>query len=328
MKNMYLIIILLLVMSFLLFPLLAVKINTDNQVLGTSSEVKSQNQSYKTDNLNELKLYLKDEKKTVTLSKEEYLLGVLAAEMSADNHIEALKAQALVAFTYAYHKHIQNKNSGNDYDLTNDTTLDQGYLDKKGREAKWGEKYSQNEEKIIKLIKEIDKELIVYEDNPILAAYHAISAGNTETALNVWGTDYPYLQNENSVCDLLSPDYMSEVTVTQEDFIKKIFGEQTEINIDSTNCIGEIKKSESGTVLSIMINNNKFSGIKLREIFNLRSAAFDVVFKNGNFVFTVYGYGHSVGMSQFGANYLAQQGSGYKEIIKTYYRGVNIIKLE
>ena len=159
MKNMYLIIILLLVMSFLLFPLLAVKINTDNQVLGTSSEVKSQNQSYKTDNLNELKLYLKDEEKTVTLSKEEYLLGVLAAEMSADNHIEALKAQALVAFTYAYHKHIQNKNSGNDYDLTNDTTLDQGYLDKKSREAKWGEKYSQNEEKIIKLIKEIDKEI-------------------------------------------------------------------------------------------------------------------------------------------------------------------------
>ena len=161
-----------------------------------------------------------------------------------------------------------------------------------------------------------------------MAVYHAISAGKTETAKNVWGTDYPYLQSENSVCDLLSPDFYSEVNVSVDDFIKKITELGVEISGETANIIGKCNKSPSGTVLDIELCGNKITGAKIREAFELRSSAFDVVFKNNNFVFTVSGYGHGVGMSQFGANYLAKQGSDYKEIITTYYRGCEILDIK
>ena len=103
---------------------------------------------------------------------------------------------------------------------------------------------------------------------------------------------------------------------------------EAEVNGDPAKYIGEYNKSEAGTVLNIVLCGKKYTGAQIRELFNLKSAAFDIAFKNDKFIFSVSGYGHGVGMSQFGANYLAQQGSDYKEIINAFYRNVEIITLK
>jgi stage II sporulation protein D len=161
-----------------------------------------------------------------------------------------------------------------------------------------------------------------------LAAYHAISAGKTETAKNVWGTDYPYLQSENSVADLLCSEFYSEVIVPKDEFLTKLVELGVENARESEKIIGENKKSDSGTVLNISLCGKNFTGAQIRKAFNLRSAVFDLILKEDSLVFTVSGYGHGIGMSQFGANYMAQQGSDYKEIITAYYRDIEIIELK
>lgn len=330
---MYLIIVLVLTVAFLLVPLLATE-QFGNDVTSTSnfsgtSTFKDNTSATKNElkELDEIKLYLCDKKTILTLDKEEYILGVVAAEMPVGNNIEALKAQALAAHTYAYRKYIQNSKTNNEYDLTNDTTLDQGYLDLEGRKAKWGDSFDECEKKLKQAVATVKNQIIVYNGEPILAAYHSISAGKTETAKNVWGSDYPYLQSENSVCDLLSPDFYSEVIVPIEDFKIKINKMGAELKEDEETYIGESKKSSAGTVINIMLCGKLMTGADVRKTFNLRSASFDITFKNDTFVFTVSGYGHGVGMSQFGANYMAQQGSNYKEIISTYYRNCEIVDI-
>ena len=331
MKNMYLIIILAITLTFLLLPLLAVekdeKISVSNpEGTGHTNSENTNNESFQ--RLNEIKLYLCDEKKTVALETNEYLIGVVAAEMSAENNIEALKAQALAAYTYAYRKHIQNQKTNSEYDLTDDSKLDQNYLNYEQRKEKWGSNCEKYENTISQAVKSVANNLIVYNNEPILAAYHKVSAGKTETAKNVWGSDYPYLQAENSVGDLLCPEFYSEVVVSAEDFTKKLvdFGASPGENINEY--IGSKSKSDSGTVLSLELCEKKFTGAEVREMFGLKSAAFDITLKENVFIFSVSGNGHGVGMSQYGANYMAQQGSSYKEIITSYYRGSEIIEIK
>ena len=332
MKNMYLIIIITITMSFLLMPLLAVeqvgKEKTKSQI-GTSS-LKSDEKEIINDlePLNEFKVYFKDEEKQETIDCDEYILGVVAAEMQVDYNIEALKAQALASYTFAYFRHIQNEKNDNEYDITNDTSKDQGYLDPVGRQAKWGDKYDEYEKKVKSAINSVKNRLIVYNGEPILAVYHAISCGNTEAAKNVWNTKYPYLQSENSIGDLLCPDFLSEVKVSKEDFAAKLTDLGCEVTGEAANYIGKITKSDAGYVTNITLGGKEFTGDKIREIFSLRSASFDLIFKEDTFIFTVSGYGHGVGMSQFGANYMAEQGSTYDEIISAYYRGVKIVNMK
>ena len=151
MKNMYLIIVLVLTMSFLIIPLFAVEkspINSSSQGLKGTSSSENIAEEIKLEDLSEIRLYICESEKVLTLKKQEYVLGVVAEEMSADNNIEALKAQALAAYTFAYRKHMQNKDTNTEYDLTNDPTLDQGYLDEEARKTKWGENFTANQDKI------------------------------------------------------------------------------------------------------------------------------------------------------------------------------------
>lgn len=323
MKNVYLIITLVLLLCFLLMPLLAVSDGGGNTV--TSQKNSASN--VKLNEVNQIKLFLSKEKKVVTLSVEEYLLGVVAAEMSIDYHDEALKAQTVASFTFAYRKILQSKENSAEYDITDDISLDQAYLDSGGRGKKWGEKQAANEEKLKNIINSVKNQIIVYGSEPILAVYHAVSPGNTETAKNIWGSDYPYLQSENSVGDLLAPDYLSEVKFSADEFKEKISSLGAKAGEDATKYIGDIKKSTAGTVLKITLCGKEFSGVEIRNAFSLRSAAFDLVLKDKEFVFTVMGYGHGVGMSQFGADYLAKQGSKYTEILAAYYRGISIVEI-
>lgn len=324
MKNVYFIVTLVLLVSFLLMPLLAVEQQKAPSTAETSSA--APNEQSQLEGVDSFSVYLSGEDKTVTLSREEYLLGVLAAEMSPDYHAEALKAQALAAYTFAYRKHLQN--TSGTYDLTTDSSLDQGYLNARQRTEKWGEKAEEYEKKLKEAIAAVAGQLIVYDGQPILAAYHAISPGNTETAENVWGTACPYLQCENSAVDLLAPGYLSEVKLSTEDFVKGLSALECTVSGEATAYIGESQKSEAGTVLNITLCGKEVTGAQVRKAFSLRSAAFELSYAEGTFTFTVSGYGHGVGMSQFGANYMAQQGAGYREILAAYYRGASVVQLK
>ncbi len=316
MRNLYSLLLGLLFFSLLLFPLLAGKRAEDepqkfeNGYLNTEQETGT---SFK----------IKTEKGIITLSEEDYILGVVAAEMPALYEPEALKAQAVAAYTYAARARAAAKDA--EYHLTTDSSLHQAYIDKEARSKKWGEKAAEYEKKIAAAVAEVKGETVTYKGELIFAAYHAISSGRTEKAENVWGKEIPYLCGVESVSDLLHENYKSEVKVTLADFCKKL---ELTAPADSSAIKTEIGRSEAGTVLSFKIFGKEFGGSDIRGALSLRSSNFTVEYKEGNFLFTVKGYGHGVGMSQYGANCMAKMGSSYKEILRYYYPGCEIKKAE
>ena len=277
-----------------------------------------------------IRLYRKQEDTVITLSAEEYVIGVVGAEMPADFHEEALKAQAVAAYTVACHRRLEQEDGKDSSlkgaDLSDDSSRDQGYLSKEVLKEKWGDNYSKNYQKIQQAVQAVQGEYIAWEGTPILAAYHAISGGRTESSEIVWGIEYPYLQPVESVGDLLATGYLSTVTVSEETFQKQADEWGIKLSENPEKWIGESKVSESGTVTALAIGDQTFDGQKIRTAFSLRSANFDVKYdkETKKFIFTVRGYGHAVGMSQYGADFMAQQGSDYREILQWYYTGCDI----
>lgn len=262
--------------------------------------------------------------KISTIKADDYIFGVVAAEMPASYEEEALKAQAVAAYTFSCYKRDANKDL--DYDLSTDYKTYQSYISKEVARERWGNNADLYTEKIEKAIKSVSGYLLTYQNKPALAVYHAISPGKTESCKNVWGKDYPYLQAVSSTFDKLSPDYISTVELTTEELKEKLKDKIT-FSGDSKNYFGKLSKTNSGTVKEISICNQTLNGSELRSLLELRSSSFEVSYKDGKFIFTVYGYGHAVGMSQYGANYLAKQGADFKEILNTYYKGCKLRKL-
>jgi len=258
----------------------------------------------------------------------DYVYGVVAGEMNMSYADEALKAQAVAAFTYACRKRQAriNSNTG-EYDLTSTYVNDQQYLTKDEAVKKWADKAAEYDARLKKLVSDVAGYVIVYENEPILAVCHAISGGKTETAANVWGKDYPYLRAVESAGDLMAPGYTSEKTFTP-DQVKELLKEQSvTLSEDKSNWFGLPKCSESGMVLTIPVGGKSLTGRQLRELFALRSSNFTVKYEEDKFAFSVYGYGHGVGLSQYGAQVMALQGSTYVEILSWYYEGCSMKKI-
>ncbi len=264
---------------------------------------------------------IKTDNGIVTLSAEEYILGVVAAEMPALYESEALKAQTVAAYTYAYRKRAAAKE--NEYHLTDSPLTDQCYEDEAARREKWGEKFDEYENKIKAAVTEVCGQLLTYGGEPIFAAYHAMSSGRTEKAVNVWGNEVPYLCGVDSAADMQAENYKTEVVVTPDELKEKLSLENMPENI--TEWVIESEKSEAGTVLNFTICGNQFKGSEVREKLELRSSNFDVKYNEGSYLFTVYGSGHGVGMSQNGANAMAKEGKTYSEILLWYYPGCEIV---
>ena len=252
----------------------------------------------------------------------EYLTGVIAAEIDPTYETEAIKAQTIAAHSVALYR--KNENSGKDYDITDNPNTDQGYIDQTARKSKWSEHFTEYESKVSKAAAAVMNKTITYKNKPILAAYCDISGGKTESAKNVWGSDMPYLQPVESVGDMLAEKYISTVTYTEDEFSSIASALGIKLKGDADSWVGGADCSDSGTVLKINIGGKSFSGAKIRSTFSLRSANFDISHSGGKFIFTVRGSGHGVGMSQFGANYMAKKGSTYSEILKWYYTNVQI----
>ncbi|MBQ8203733.1 MAG: stage II sporulation protein D [Clostridia bacterium] len=256
------------------------------------------------------------------LSAEDYIFGVVAAEMPALYENEALKAQAVAAYTFACHRKAEAEKQGKDYHLTTDSETDQCYISSAAAREKWGEKADEYEQKIKSAVAEVRGKVLTYKNEIILSAYHAISSGVTESSENVWGNALPYLIPVESLGDKLAETYLSVISFSAEDITSRLssLAEPTAEGFAFT----EPQVSSSGTVLSIKINGKTVTGFAVSKALELRSACFEVSFADGIYTFLVKGYGHGVGMSQNGANYMAKQGSSYGEILTHYYPGCEI----
>ncbi len=258
------------------------------------------------------------------IEAEDYIFGVVAAEMPALYEEEALKAQAVAAFTFACLRKAEN--SSKEYDITNNHTTDQSFITKEEALKKWGENASKYEEKIKAAIKAVSGYMITYEDKPIVAVYHAISSGKTEDAKDIWGEEFPYLKPVSSEGDKLSKDYITEAQFSAEE-IKTKLSSDIEFSGEESGYFGKPTRTDSGVVKEISVCSQELKGARVRTLLDLRSSNFEVEFKDGKYIFTVYGYGHGVGMSQNGANYMAKQGSNFKEILTHYYKGCKVEKV-
>ncbi|MBP3461707.1 MAG: stage II sporulation protein D [Bacilli bacterium] len=251
---------------------------------------------------------------------EEYVKGVLAGEMPASFHIEALKAQAVAARSYVLKKMVDNKNK--EYDVV-DTIENQVYLDDETLKKNWKNNYENNMNKIKKAIIETKGEYLTYDNEIINAFFFSTSSGKTENCEEVFVQDLPYLKSVDSSWDIeISPVYNNVKTFTLKEFYQKIglkYQEKLEIEI--------VNYTKSGSIKTIKINNKTFKGTDIRSKLSLKSTSFSIKKENKEIIITTKGNGHGVGMSQYGAYGMAKEGYNYEEILKHYYTGVEIKKI-
>ena len=336
MKN-YLISIVFIFISLIITPvaLLSDSIATQNNTI-ISAEQTTTDKSDSTKNTDSdtteesvITVFLSDTKKNLTVSEFEYVCGSVAAEMPLMYHEEALKAQAIACYTNSLRlKNSKNKSELNGADISDNPATHQGYLTREERREKWGGDYQKYESKLETIVKAVEGEYLTYDGEYCLCAFSAICTGTTESAENVWGEKIPYLASVKSSGDTLSPQYSSTNTFTKSQFISimKDLGVSINSKTNLEDIIGKSKTSKAGTVLKIEINKKSLTGEQIRSAFSLRSSAFKITATENEVIFKVSGYGHGVGMSQYGADYMARQGSTYDEILKHYFKGVNLEK--
>lgn len=240
------------------------------------------------------------------IALEDYVLGVVAGEMPASFELEALKAQAVAARTYVLSRNLS----------VDDSTASQVYQDEEERKAKWQENFEVYESKLKEAVNATKGEVLMYEGNYISALFFSSSNGKTENNEDYFDANaIPYLR-------CVSSEYEEPIVEYQTfsyDKIASVFG-QSDIKI--------LNYTQSGRVNEVLIGEEIYSGRQVRESLNLNSNAFSIVSIDGGYAFTTYGYGHGVGMSQYGANGMATHGYTYDEILMHYYQGACINQLE
>ncbi len=248
------------------------------------------------------------------LDLEEYVIGVVAGEMPASFEPEALKAQAIASRTYAMYKKSLNQ----EYDVLA-TTADQVYLTLEQMQEKWQNDYEEYYNKIKEAVYQTKNQVLKYNNEIIKSYYFAMSNGYTEEAVNVFNESQDYLVSvESKGEEEISDNVIKTMSMSKTEFCQKL-------NIECQNIkITDINYSTSGRINNLKINNIQFLGTKLRSLLNLRSTDFQIEVAGNEVLITTKGYGHGVGMSQYGANAMAKNGSSYEEILKHYYQNVTI----
>lgn len=256
---------------------------------------------------------------------KDYLVGVVAAEINAAYHEEAIKAQTIASHTLLLYVKEHKSDDLKGADISDSSATHQGYLSIDDQKKKWGDNFEKYHGKIEKCVEEVINLTLQYNGECINAAFHAISNGKTENCADVWGGKFPYLTSVSSIGDKLSPAYQTQVTVTEKEFKEKLKNHDIKFSDDPKQWIEKITNTETGMVKTIQICGITLKGTEFRSLFSLKSSTFTYEYKNKEFIFTVNGYGHGVGMSQYGSDYMARQGFNYKEILKHYYQGAEIV---
>ena len=246
----------------------------------------------------------------IKLELNEYLIGVVAGEMPASFNKEALKVQSIIARTYvlnAINKGIQ----------ITDTVQTQKYIDTFEMKKMWGSSYNTYYNKIKDAVTSTEDMVVTYNNNLIECVYHSTSNGKTEDSKNVWGNSFPYLQSVDSHWDKDTTSYFRSITLTKQEL-------STKLGITDLIEMTIISRNQSDRVDKIKVNDKIYTGVEFRTKLGLRSADFDIIIEGDNIKIDTRGYGHGVGLSQYGANGMAKEGYNYQQIIKHYYQGVNI----
>lgn len=263
---------------------------------------------------------VKDEKtnKITTLPFEEYIKGVVAGEMPATFELEALKAQAVASRSYAMYQMTATKDK--DYDVTN-TTQNQVYLTDEELKTNWKDEYNQKMNKIKTAIQETTGEYLTYNGQIVNAMFFSTSTGKTENSEEVFVSALPYLRSVDSKWDEESPAFTDTYTFDLKDFYTKLnlpYNEKLNIEITEKTSTGRIKK--------LKINNQELNGRDIATKLSLRSNYFSITQNNNKVTINTKGFGHGVGMSQYGANGMAKEGYKYDQILKHYYQNTEIKK--
>ena len=250
----------------------------------------------------------------INLNMTDYLIGVVSSEMPASFNFEALKAQSVLARTYA----LKAKQTGKK--LT-DTVSTQSYIDIDQMKNKWGNSFNTYYNKIKNAVENTNGEYLSYNGNYIEALYHSTNNGKTESSLDVFGNYYPYLISVSSEYDKNASSYLRTINMPLDTISNKLG-----LSLNNDSVISILSYTDGGNIKEININGNNFSGKKVRELLGLRSADFDISISDNNANITTRGYGHGVGMSQYGANGMANAGYSYKDILSHYYPGTTLTK--
>jgi len=272
----------------------------------------------------EICVQIGDEKETMRL--EDYLIGVVMAEMPLSFPAEALKAQAVAARTYTYRRLKNPKHE--DFDLCADSRCCQAWIGEEQIREKLGDSWNVYVGKAEEAVHSTRGLVLTYEDMLIDAVYFSCSGGHTEDAVAVWGSDVPYLQGVVSDGEEDAAKFRSCVSVSPEEFCSILRKENSRAVFlgTPTEWIGTITQTDSGSVDTMELGGQTYTGTQLRRLFGLPSTLFDLTYKDGKMVFTVLGNGHRVGMSQYGAAAMAENGKTYEEILHHYYQGVSLQK--
>lgn len=269
-----------------------------------------------------------DGEQVVEMTMAEYLPGVVQGEMPASFEPEALKAQAVAERTFIYYHMLGGRKAAHpDADVCMDYRCCNAWVSQEQAKSNWGDNYEEYDRKIQRSVEETDGQVMLYEGKPILAAFHSSSAGVTAKSSDAWVSDRPYLvsvespENGDSV-----PNYYSVNTFTPEEFREKILAAEPTAVLEGSpeGWVTDLQTNSSNRVESVTVGGVSLRGTEVRSILGLRSACFTVECGADGITFHVTGYGHGVGMSQYGANALAREGKTWREILQWYYRGVSI----
>lgn len=260
----------------------------------------------------------------VSVPRRDYLIGAVAAEMPISWPDEALKAQAIAAHSYALYCRDHTAEPASGW-LSVDPVRRQGYLTDAVLRSYWGTAYEENYARLSALVDSVLTDVLYYGSAPAGASYFAISNGMTEASENVWGTALPYLVAVDSSTDLNADNYLYTVQFTTEQMQQALGGLGLLPDLAApASWFGEAALTPSGYVASLPVCGQSVTGPALRKALGLRSACFTVQYQEGSFLLTTKGYGHGVGLSQWGAKALAEQGQSAEEILAHYFPGTEL----
>ena len=276
-----------------------------------------------------ISVYIADTGEVRDMPFGEYIKGVVAAEMPASFHDEALKAQAVAARSYTLTRMQGYKRDGttpehNGAMTCTDPAHCKAWLSEDALRAQWGADYDTYWKKISDCVDATTGVVMTYEGNLVNAVFHSTSSGATESAVDVWGGNVPYLVSVQSEGEELSPKYEDSVTMTIEEFKNKVLAAYPEAVWDDGELVRDIARSDAGGITTLVTGGVTMKGTEFRTMFGLRSTNVDFSYEGDTVTMHTKGNGHGVGMSQYGANYLAGTGMGYADILKKYYTGVEV----
>ncbi|MCH1625160.1 stage II sporulation protein D [Fredinandcohnia quinoae] len=323
----FIVLVAILFVVILMIPTLLVIPFSEEKASGKLEEAPKSNPeslSVSTEPAVEVAVYRANMGNTVDIPLEEYVIGVLASEMPASFELEALKAQALAARTYVVRQMLSEQKvgvpKGTNADVT-DTTSHQVYKSKEELKNEMKEDYDWKMEKLIKAVTETKGQILTYDGAPIDASFFSTSNGYTENSEDYWKNPYPYLKSVPSPWDKNSKEFHGQITMSVKDFEQRLG-----VKIGDSKEIGKIiERTSSNRVATVEIGGKTFSGKEIREKYlDLRSSDFSWERKGDHIIIDTKGYGHGVGMSQYGADGMAKEGKSYKDIVTYYYQGVQI----